>query len=108
MLQDASFQVLSSTRALSPRGEYCASHKGLNGSPFSEFTAFTLQNFSQVINVVTSAMMKAGCLELGDGTQITDEEERQVLIKELRGFAEGGFLFPLSEWVVVRPLSVGS
>jgi len=104
MLQDASLQVLSSTRALLPHGEYCASHKGLNGTSLSEFTAFSLQSFSEVVDVLTSAMMKAGCLELGDGTRITDEEERQALMKELRDFAEGGFVFPLSEWVVVRPL----
>ncbi len=104
MLQDASLQVLSSARALAPHGEYCASHKGLNGTSLSEFTAFTLQNFSQVFDVLTSAMMKAGCLEFGDGTRIADEEERQALMKELRDFAEGGYLFLLSEWVVVRPL----
>ncbi len=104
MLQDASLQVFSSTRALVPHGEYCASHKGLNGTSLSEFTAFSIQSFSQVFNVLTSAMMKAGCLELGDGTRIADEEERQALMKELRDFAEGGILFLLSEWVAVRPL----
>lgn len=104
MLQDASLQVLSSTRALAPHGEYCASHKGLNGTSLSEFTAFSLQSFSQVFNLLTSAMMEAGCLELGDGTRIADEQERQALMKELRHFAEGGILFLLSEWVVVRPL----
>ena len=49
-------------------------------------------------------MMKAECLELGDGSRITDEEERQALMRELRDFAEGGLLFLMSEWVVVRPL----
>jgi len=53
---------------------------------------------------MTSAMMKAGCLELGDGTRIVDEEERKALMKELRDFVEGGIFLPLSEWVVVRPL----
>ncbi|KAH9074951.1 hypothetical protein EDB83DRAFT_2515824 [Lactarius deliciosus] len=104
MLQDASLQVLSSTRALAPHGEYCSSHKGLNGTSLSEFTAYSFQSFSQVLNVVTSAMMKAGCLELGDGTRIADEEERKALMKELRHFVERGILLPLSEWVVVRPL----
>ncbi len=64
MLQDTSLQVLSSTRALVLHGEYCASHKGLNGTSLSEFTAFSLQSFSQSLDVLTSAMMKAGCLEL--------------------------------------------
>lgn len=104
MLQDVSLQVLSSTRAFAPHGEYCASHEGLNGTSLSEFTAFSLQSFSQVFNVLTLAMMKAGCLEKGDGTRIADEEKRLELMKELRRFAEGGILFPLSEWVVVRPL----
>ncbi|KAI9458398.1 hypothetical protein BJY52DRAFT_1186879 [Lactarius psammicola] len=104
MLQDASLQVLSSTRALAPHGEYCASHKGLNGTSLSEFTAFSVQNLSEIINVLTSALMKAGCLELGDGTRIIDEEERQALVKMLRDFMEGGILFLMSEWVVVRPL----
>ncbi|KAH9034625.1 S-adenosyl-L-methionine-dependent methyltransferase, partial [Lactarius pseudohatsudake] len=104
MLQDASLQVLSSTRALAPHGEYCSSYKGLNGTSLSEFTAYSFQSFSQVLNVVTSAMMKAGCLELGDGTRIADEEERKALMKELRHFVERGILLPLSEWVVVRPL----
>ncbi|KAH9169474.1 S-adenosyl-L-methionine-dependent methyltransferase [Lactarius sanguifluus] len=104
MLQDASLQVLSSTRALAPHGEYCSSHKGLNGTSLSEFTAYSFQSFSRVLNVVTSAMMTAGCLELGDGTRIADEEERKALMKELRHFVERGILLPLSEWVVVRPL----
>jgi len=104
MLQDASFQLLSSTRGLAPHGEYCAFHKGLNGTALSEFTAFSLESFSQVFDVLTSAMMKAGCLELGDGSRIVNEEERQVLMRELRRFAEGGLLFLLSEWVVMRPL----
>ncbi|KAH9169470.1 hypothetical protein EDB89DRAFT_1908615 [Lactarius sanguifluus] len=63
-----------------------------------------LPELSQVLNVVTSAMMTAGCLELGDGTRITDEEERKALMRELRVFVERGVLLPLSEWVVVRPL----
>lgn len=104
MLQEASLQLLSSTRALAPSGEYCAFHKGLNGTSLEEFSAFSLQSFSQVFDILTLAMMKAGCLELGDGTRIADEEERKALMKELRHFAEGGLLFLLSEWVVVRPL----
>lgn len=104
MLQDASLQLLSSTRALAPHGEYCAFHKGLKGTSLSEFTAFSLQSFSQVFDLLTSAMMKAGCLELGDGSRISDEEERQALMRELRDFGKGGLLFLLTEWVVVRPL----
>ena len=104
MLQDASLQVLTSTRALAPTGKYCDLYKGRNETSLSDFTAFSLQSFSQVFNVLTSAMMNAGCLELGDGTRIADEEERQALMKELRHFAEGGLLFLMSEWVVRRPL----
>ncbi|KAI9440844.1 S-adenosyl-L-methionine-dependent methyltransferase, partial [Lactarius indigo] len=104
MLQDSSFQILLSMRARAPYGGYCTSHNGLNGTPLSEFTAFTTQNISQVTDVATSAMMKAGCLESSDGIRVTDEEGRQALVKELRDFTEGGFLLILSEWVVVRPL----
>ncbi|KAH9057430.1 S-adenosyl-L-methionine-dependent methyltransferase [Lactarius vividus] len=107
MFQDASFQVLSSTRALAPHGGYCMSHRGLNGTSLSEYTAFSLQNFSQVTNVLTSAMMEAGGLEFGDGTRIADEHGRQVLMKELRDFAEGGILLLMSEWVVMRPRPLG-
>ncbi len=39
-----------------------------------------------------------------DGIRNADEEEREVLMKEVRDFAEGGVLFLLSEWVVVQPL----
>lgn len=105
MLRDASLQLLSSTRALAPTGQYCDLYKGLNETPLSEFKAFSLQSFSQVFDVLTSAMMDAGCLELGDGTQIADEVERLVLMKELRHFAEGGLLFLMSEWVSRRPLA---
>ncbi|KAH8995095.1 hypothetical protein EDB86DRAFT_3102816 [Lactarius hatsudake] len=104
MLQDASLQALSSTRALAPHGEYCSSHKGLSGTSLSEFATYSFQSFSQVLNVVTLAMMKAGCLELGDGTRIADEGERKSLMKELRHFVERGIFLSLSEWVVVRPL----
>lgn len=103
-LRDASLQVLTSTRALAPHGKYCDVYRGLNETPLSDFTAFSVQSFSQVFDLLTSAMMNAGCLELGDGTRIADEEERQVLMKELRNFAEGGLLFLMSEWVVRRPL----
>ncbi|KAH8989492.1 hypothetical protein EDB92DRAFT_2104321 [Lactarius akahatsu] len=106
MLQDAPFQILSSTRALAPHGEYCASHKGPNGTSISGYTAFSLQNFSQVTNVLTSAMMEAGGLEFGDGTR-SDEDERQVLMKELRDFAKGGVLLLMFEWVVLRPRPLG-
>ncbi|KAH9055289.1 hypothetical protein EDB87DRAFT_1688405 [Lactarius vividus] len=82
MFQDASLQVLSSTRVLAPYGEYCLSHKGLNGTSLSEFTTFTSQNLSHVLDSVTLAMMKAGYLELGDGTRISDEEERKALMRE--------------------------
>ncbi|KAH9057431.1 hypothetical protein EDB87DRAFT_1631458 [Lactarius vividus] len=94
----------SSTRVLAPHGEYCASHKGVNGTPLSEFTEFSLQSFTQVTNVLTPAMMEAGCLELSDGTRIADEVGRQALMKELRDFAEGGILLLMSEWVALRPL----
>ena len=103
-LRDASLQVLSSTRALAPHGKYCDFYRGLNETPLSDFTAFSVQSFSQVFDLLTSAMMNAGCLELGDGTRITDEQERQALMKELRHFAEQGLLFLMSEWVVRRPL----
>ncbi|KAN0132793.1 S-adenosyl-L-methionine-dependent methyltransferase [Lactarius tabidus] len=103
-LRDASLQVLSSTRALAPHGKYCDFYRGLNETPLSDFTAFSVQSFSQVFDLLTSAMMNAGCLELGDGTRIADEQERQALMKELRHFAEGGLLFLMSEWVVRRPL----
>ncbi|KAI9440859.1 S-adenosyl-L-methionine-dependent methyltransferase [Lactarius indigo] len=108
MLQDASLQILTSTYALAPHGEYCSSHKGLNGTSLSEFTAYSFQSFTQVLNSVTSAMLKAGCLELGDGTRIADEEEREELMKELRQFVERGMFLSLSDWVVVRPLECSS
>ncbi|KAI9440863.1 S-adenosyl-L-methionine-dependent methyltransferase [Lactarius indigo] len=104
MLQDASLQVLSSTRALAPHGEYCSSHKGLDGTSLSEFTASSSQSLFQALNSVSSAMMEVGCLKLGDGTRIADEEERKGLMKEVRHCLEGGIFLPLSEWVVVRPL----
>ncbi|KAI9458399.1 S-adenosyl-L-methionine-dependent methyltransferase [Lactarius psammicola] len=94
MLQDASFQVLSSTRAIAPHGEYCASHKGLNGTSLSEFTAFSIQSLSEVINVLTSALMKAGYLESGDGTRIADEEERAGVDEGAAGFCGRGYLIP--------------
>ncbi|KAH9057416.1 S-adenosyl-L-methionine-dependent methyltransferase [Lactarius vividus] len=104
MLQDVSLQVLSSTRALAPHGGYCSSHKGLNGTSLSEFATSSSRSLSQVLNVVTLAMMKAGCLELGDGTRIADEEERKALMRELQHCLERGIFLSMSEWVVVRPL----
>ncbi|KAH8980792.1 S-adenosyl-L-methionine-dependent methyltransferase [Lactarius akahatsu] len=104
MLQDASLQVLSSTRVLAPHGEYCSSHKGPNGTSLSEFTTSSSQSLSYILDSVTSAMMKAGCLELGDGTRIADEEERKALMREVQHFVEGGIFLSLSEWVAVRPL----
>ncbi|KAH8989476.1 hypothetical protein EDB92DRAFT_1868520 [Lactarius akahatsu] len=97
MLQDASLRVLLSTCALAPHGKYSSSHKGLNWTSLSEFATSSSQSLSQTPDVVTLAMMKAGCLELGDGTRIADEEERKALMKELRHFMERGILLPLSE-----------
>ncbi|KAH8988428.1 hypothetical protein EDB86DRAFT_3081541 [Lactarius hatsudake] len=82
MLQDASLQVLSSTRALAPHGEYCLSHKGPNETSLSEFTVSSSQSLSHILDSVTLAMMKTGCLELGDGIRIADEEERKALMRE--------------------------
>ncbi|KAH9066936.1 hypothetical protein EDB83DRAFT_2314929 [Lactarius deliciosus] len=104
MLQDASLQVLSSTRVLAPHGEYCSSYKGPNETSLSEFTVSSSQSLSHALDSVTLAMMKAGCLELGDGSRIADEEERKALMREVQHFVEGGIFVPLSEWVVVRPL----
>ncbi|KAH9024116.1 hypothetical protein EDB84DRAFT_1402093 [Lactarius hengduanensis] len=104
MLQDASLQVLSSTRVLAPHGEYCSSHKGPNETSLSEFTTSSSQSLFYILDSVTLAMMKAGCLELGDGTRIADEEERKALMREVRNFVEGGIFMSLSEWVAVRPL----
>ncbi|KAH9160009.1 hypothetical protein EDB89DRAFT_1005100 [Lactarius sanguifluus] len=104
MLQDASLRVLSSTRVLVPHGEYCSTQKGPNETSLSQFTASSSQSLFHVLDSVTSAMMRAGCLELGDGTRIADEEERKALMREVQHFMEGGIFLPLSEWVVMRPL----
>ncbi|KAH8976799.1 hypothetical protein EDB86DRAFT_2820162 [Lactarius hatsudake] len=104
MLQDACLQVLSSTRVLAPHGEYCLSHKGPNETSLSEFTISSSQSLSHILDSVTLAVMKTGCLELGDDIQIADEEERKALMREVQHFVEGGIFLPLSEWVVVRPL----
>ncbi|KAH9160957.1 hypothetical protein EDB89DRAFT_1914202 [Lactarius sanguifluus] len=92
MLQDASLQGILFVPQGAKRDISFAVHRVFFPEPFS---------CPQLGDVGHD---EAGCLELGDGTRIADEEERKALMREVQHFVEGGIFLPLSEWVVVRPL----
>jgi hypothetical protein len=104
MLEDASFMVLSSRRIPAPFGNCCDFYKSRNGAPLSEYKAFSISNYVRTLNTITLAALRGGVLELADGTRITTEEARLVLMEEIRrSVTKGGFMI-VSDWVAVRPL----
>ena len=77
-------QVLSSMCPLVPRGESCASYRGLNA--LSESTTFSAETFSVLTPAITILMKPCRV------TVPEYEETRQVLTKGSRYF-EGRLLF---------------
>lgn len=63
----------------------------------------TIPSYVSLMNSITIASMKAGNLELADGTRITTEEQRLVLMEELRQCVIEGGCMIVSDWVGVRP-----
>ena len=103
MAETASLRVLSSRRVEVPFGNYCDSYTGIDGTSLSKHKAVSIENFVQLLNMISKFMVKNGGLELTNGTVITSEEDRQVLMGEVARFVnEGGSMF-VSEWVIERP-----
>jgi hypothetical protein len=103
MLEEASFVILSSQRASAPFGNCCDSYQGKNGTPLSEYKAFTVSNYVEPLNAITRAATRGGVLELADGARIETEEGRLALMEEVtRSVIDGGFMI-VSDWVAMRP-----
>ncbi len=84
-------------------GSYCDSFTGIDGTSLSKFKAVSVKNNVQVLNTMSVAMMKNGGLELANGTVISNEEERRVLMEDVARFvSEGGSTF-FFECVLERP-----
>ena len=95
--------VLSFQRFQMPFGDCYDFYKSRNGAPLLEYKDPTIPNYVSVLNATTLAAMKAGDLESADGTRIATEEQRLVLMEELRqSVIEGGYMV-ISDWVAVRP-----
>jgi hypothetical protein len=103
MIEAASLRVVSSRRVEVPFGNYCDSYTGIDGTSLSKYKAISAENMVQLLNMMSMDMMKNGGLELANGTVISSEEERQMLMGDLARFVnKGGWNF-FSEWVVERP-----
>jgi hypothetical protein len=103
MIEAASLRVLSSRRVEVPFGNRCDSYTGRDGTTLSKYKAVSIENYVQLLNMISKDMTKNGGLELANGTVISSEEERQLLMGEVTRFVnEGGSAF-VSEWVVERP-----
>ena len=103
MIETASLRVLSSRQVEIPFGKHCDSRTGIDGTSLSKHKAFSVENFVQLLNMISKSMMKNGGIELANGTVISSEEERQVLMGDVARFVnEGGSMF-VSEWVIERP-----
>jgi hypothetical protein len=103
MFEAASLRVRSSRRVKMPFGHYCDSYTGIDGTCLSKYTAFSIENYIQLFNKMTMALMKNGDFELANGTVVSSKEEREALMEDIARFlTEGGFMF-VSEWVVERP-----
>lgn len=86
-----------------PYGNCYDLYKSRNGAALLEYKDFTISNYLSVLNATTLAAMRAGDLELADGTRIATEEQRLVLMEELtQAVVEGGYMV-VSDWVAVRP-----
>ena len=104
MVETASLRVVSSQRVEIPFGKYCDSRTGIDGSSLSKYKAVSVENYVQLLNMISKFMMKNGGIELANGIVISNEVERQVLMGELARFVnEGGSIF-ISEWVIERPI----
>jgi hypothetical protein len=103
MVETASLRVVSSRRVDVPFGNYCDSYTGIDGTSLSKHKAVSIENCIRLINMISKFMMNDGGLELANGTIISSEEERQVLMGEVARFVnEGGSTF-VSEWIIERP-----
>ena len=103
MVETASLRVVSSRRVEIPFGKYCDSCIGIDDSSLSKYKAVSVENYVQLLNMISKFMMKNGGIELANGIVISNEVERQVLMGELARFInEGGHMF-ISEWVIERP-----
>ena len=104
MCEAASFRVISSRRVETPVGNYCDSFTGIDGTSLSKFKEASIKNNVQVLNTISTAMMKSGGLELANGAVISSEEERQVLMEDVTRFVSDGCSVFYFECVVERPL----
>ena len=103
MIEAASLRVLSSRRVEIPFGNYCDSYTGADGTSLSKHKAVSISNQVQLLNMLSKDMVKNGGIELANGTVISSEEERRMLMGDVaRLVSEGGSTI-LSEWVVERP-----
>ena len=103
MIEAASLRVLSSRRVEVPFGNYCDFYTGTDDTSLSKYKAVSIENRVQLLNMVSKDMLKNGGIELANGTVISSEEERQILMEDVARFVnEGGSMF-VSEWVVERP-----
>jgi hypothetical protein len=103
MIEAASLRVVSSRRVKVPYGNYCDSYTGIDGTSLSKYKAVSFENMVQILNMISKDMMKNGGVELADGTVISSEEERQMLMGDLARFVNKGVSKVFSEWVVERP-----
>lgn len=53
--------------------------------------------------MMSKGMIKDGGLELANGTIISSENERQVLMEDIAHFVSEGVSGIISEWVVKQP-----
>jgi hypothetical protein len=104
MLEEAALRVVSFQCPSVPFGNYCDVQRGLDGISLSDYKTYTIENFVRLYNMMSLSMVKNEGLELADGSRITSEEGRQVLMKQITRFViEGGWTI-VSDWVAVRPV----
>ena len=103
MFEAASLRVLSSRRVEIPLGNRCDFCTGTDGTSLSQFKAIGVNNFVQLLDMMSKVLMKDGGLELANGTVISNENERQALMEDIMHFVSEGVSGIISEWVVERP-----
>jgi hypothetical protein len=81
MFGAASLHALSSRRAEIPIGNYCDFYTGMDGASLSQYKSISVKNFVQLLDMMSESMVKDGGLELANGTMISSENERQVLME---------------------------
>jgi hypothetical protein len=91
MLKQAGFTVEDVQSGQGPIGHLCRVRKGINDRSLSEFTDFSIEGLEFLITRFAAIMRREGTLEAPLGHPVSDDQELQSILAEVRhGLQTGG------------------